>query len=267
MNAWPSTEKIAEDCGWDERKVKRVRNGLVISGHLGVQFRSGKSNVYTFKCNIGLYYGMQDVQIEEIQAENAPSTKIEPPTKNVPPTPYQKCTPYPLPKMYPEDINQSKEINQDENINQINTLSIKNENQNQNFSPKSEDQKAPPAPAPPPVDPLINAIELSMRWAQENAATVKFWFDTYKIEDWTPEKLKQEIGVFFSHYQTEHQSDLHTCRKDPAKYFASGFLKWLSRYSKQDTAKTQQRPNFDKQQQKKSSFINDAPQVGVRKTF
>jgi hypothetical protein len=96
-----------------------------------------------------------------------------------------------------------------------------------------------------------------MRWAQENAATVKFWFDTYKIEGWTPEKLKQEIGVFFSHYQTEHQSDLHTCRKDPAKYFASGFLKWLSRYSKQGEAQPQQRPNYAP----KKTAINTAPQI------
>ncbi len=115
---------------------------------------------------------------------------------------------------------------------------------NVSFSQKPVEQKAPPTPAAPPVDPLINAIELSMRWAQENAATVKFWFDTYKIEGWTPEKLKQEIGVFFSHYQTEYQSDLHTCRKDPAKYFASGFYKWLSRHNKQVDTQLQQRPNY-----------------------
>ena len=158
------------------------------------------------------------------------------------------------------------EIQYKENYKEnINTLSIKKQNESQNLSDKSEEQKAPPTPAAPPADPLINAIELSMRWAQENAATVQFWFETYKIQGWTPERLKQEIGVFFSHYQTEHQDERHTCRKDPAKYFASGFLKWLSRHSKQDAAKTQQRPNYAQKKQ----AVNDAPTInrGVKQEF
>jgi hypothetical protein len=248
MTAWPSIATIAKDCKWGEEKVKKYRNELIQRGLLDIEYRKGKSPLYSFRCNVGLYYGAQDEKFELEETEDTPHN-INPPLKSPPP----KITPtHPPLKSPPEEINK-----QQVKINELNTLSIKNENQNQNFSPKSEDQKAPPAPAPPPVDPLINAIELSMRWAQENAATVKFWFDTYKIEGWTPEKLKQEIGVFFSHYQTEHQSDLHTCRKDPAKYFASGFLKWLSRYSKQGEAQPQQRSNYAP----KKTAINTAPQI------
>ena len=149
---------------------------------------------------------------------------------------------------------------------------------NVSFSQKIVEQKAPPVPQPLPappvvVDDLTNAIDISTKFVKENIEQVSYWFGIAKITGWTTERTVQEIAAFFSYYQRERESSMHQCRRDPLSFFKNGFLGWLIKCDKSAApAKAQQRPNFERPQppqQKKSSFINDAPQQpgASRKTF
>lgn len=103
-------------------------------------------------------------------------------------------------------------------------------------------KQAPPVPPPPPaeeqVNDLQNAIETAMRYTQEQPAQIQYWFECARISGWTPERLKQEVALFFSYYFRTLESPHHICRKNPQKFFADGFLGWLMRCDKNAAIKS-----------------------------
>ena len=104
MSAWPSIETLAIDCNWDIKKARLVRKNLLDKKLVSMEDRPGKSPVYKMKCNIGLFYGLMNVEVNEENGEEI--TENDPSPKSVP---LPKIgSPHPSPKSVGEEINKQQ---------------------------------------------------------------------------------------------------------------------------------------------------------------
>lgn len=108
---------------------------------------------------------------------------------------------------------------------------------------EAEPQKPPSSLA---IFTLEESTEAAVEWCKENAATIKNWMDTAKVQK-TPDELKTEIMAFFSNYRAG-TSDVHEIRTKPVRYFSDKFPGWLIKgksFQKNNTpgaARTYQKP-------------------------
>lgn len=210
MTAWPSVQTLANEMNCDPRKIRATIGTLVAKGFVGVLYRSGKPNLYTFrKTGISIFSPIDDRELEE----HDPSQKMSevPMTENVPPTFFD-----PSQKMSDEVINK-------------NTTTNARECQTLDQSVKSALQ-------------WVHANFATWKnWHELRKVNLADAKSGMEVE---------EITFFFSHYREKYDSaDAHMVFTNPLRFFTNRYPNWItmtSRLKKSDHDNNKPRTNIRK---------------------